>query len=350
MSNSRTELLQQAKHILTIIENAKILKPLTRSLEQNAPIKLDLARELVSRLVSESKLNPPGLITVIATTFLKIGLCQEFANLFLLEYCIKYKKRDVSLIFLNNPAEGHKPEDHMIALIGPIITPDNLIMGRDPNQGCIIDPKNANQPIAEFFSNNSNSVFVDPLLNCFGGLNEGLEPLLAYCSKYKLTHVVGVRCFHKTPNLIERAPMIKQIAYGVATTIAKSFNMTLSPINPTTNYQTSIPLFDNSKIDMLVKKYNLVDDSQTSLEKGLRNAVTKNSIEDVKTFITVVKNINAADANPTVSRTALHWAAFHNHRECYGLLLKAGAANNTLDAESKTALQYLCAHAKHELD
>ena len=172
---------------------------------------------------------------------------------------------------------------------------------------------------------------------------------MQYCNKHDITHVIGIFPFH-LQNVAKTADHIKSVAYELATCVAKKLNIKLDPmIIATSNYQTSIPLFDNSKITSLVKKYNLANDLQASLEKALRTAANNNQVDDVKILIKVVKDINAAD-NQKTQRTALHWAAYNNHPECYQVLVKAGASYTIEDAEGKTALQYMCAHSACELN
>ena len=101
---------------------------------------------------------------------------------------------------------------------------------------------------------------------------------------------------------------------------------------PTTN-----GFFDHPELSRLVKKYKLPDTTQTSLEKGLRNAAYNNLIEDLKVFIAFVKNVNAADSNLATTRTALHCAAFKGHSDCYELLIAAGANALQVDATGQTA-------------
>lgn len=102
-------------------------------------------------------------------------------------------------------------------------------------------------------------------------------------------------------------------------------------------YQSPLPLFQIAKINTLIRKYNLPDNTQTSLEKGLRNAASNNNINDLRFFLRVVKNINAQDANPKMRRTALHWASVKGHKECYQLLLNAGANLSVPDANGQIA-------------
>ena len=92
---------------------------------------------------------------------------------------------------------------------------------------------------------------------------------------------------------------------------------------------------------MLVRKYKLPDQTQASFEKGLRNAAVNNFIEDVKSFLTIVKNIDAVDDNLDSRRTALIHAARKGHLECYQLLIERGANPEIHDASGNTAQQYL---------
>jgi len=95
------------------------------------------------------------------------------------------------------------------------------------------------------------------------------------------------------------------------------------------------------KIDRIVQKYSLTNDSQASLQKALRQAAANGDINDVKLLISLVEDINARDSNLKVKRTALHWAAIKGHEDCYQALLKAGADPDLIDkAEKKTAYQY----------
>jgi|GEM_PF-4476278 len=98
--------------------------------------------------------------------------------------------------------------------------------------------------------------------------------------------------------------------------------------------------FNDQSIQLLLKKYNLPDRSQASFEKGLRNAANNNQMDDLKIFLTLVQNVNAADNNPKFMRTALHWAACKGHNECYELLIQKAANPNLRDASNKTALEY----------
>jgi hypothetical protein len=99
--------------------------------------------------------------------------------------------------------------------------------------------------------------------------------------------------------------------------------------------------FDKDKeLELIIKKYKLPDASQSSLEKALRTAANNNYKKELEILITHVKNINAQDTNEKSKKTALHWAAIKGHRECYELLIAAGADPKILDAQQRTAESY----------
>ena len=93
-------------------------------------------------------------------------------------------------------------------------------------------------------------------------------------------------------------------------------------------------------LEDMVKKYNLPNTEQTSLERGLRSAVANQHLEDVKFFTQHVENINAQDTNPTSCKTALHYAVSKNNIACLKLLLDAGANPEIPDAQGLTTAQY----------
>jgi hypothetical protein len=105
-------------------------------------------------------------------------------------------------------------------------------------------------------------------------------------------------------------------------------------------------------IDALVTKYALPDQSQASLEKGLRTAANNNRVQDLKSFIQIVTNINAKDSTPGSGRTALHRAALKGHTKCYQILIEADADPSIPDAQGITAhnIKFASAisHNEHE--
>lgn len=103
------------------------------------------------------------------------------------------------------------------------------------------------------------------------------------------------------------------------------------------------------KVNSLVKKYELQDNSQPKLEKGLRKAAANQQPVDLKQFIMLVTNINAQDDNPSSKRTALHWAVIKQNEKCIIALLDAGARLDIQDAMGKTAWDYAADNEKIKL-
>ncbi len=92
------------------------------------------------------------------------------------------------------------------------------------------------------------------------------------------------------------------------------------------------------KLDDLIKKYELKDDSQSELEKGLRNAAKQESDEDLRIFIFFVKDINAQDAKD--EGTALHQAVKAGSSLCVARLLHYEAHTDIKDTDGKIPLDY----------
>lgn len=324
MSQTRPN-LQNAKDILDIINNEKICSSQDTS-EQRTTLRL--LRELTGQFANDAHYAMPGMTANVASTLLKVGLCQELSQRYALEYMIKYKSSEISLIFTSSLPIGSQHETHGFVYIGRVNAPDALFLGRNLNTLIQVQ---TNQPIETFFANNTSGVFVDPLLNCSGNSPAELAKLFVYFNQYKITHVVGVKFFKDNDRLVENAPVLKQNAAQIAEQVRPYISFAHS----------NLPFINEnqSEINKLVKKYSLPDISQTSLEKGMRNAATNNQLEDLKLFTKYVKNINATDSNPLIKRTALHWAAFKGHKDCYDWLLNHDATDST-DANGKKAHDY----------
>lgn len=98
-------------------------------------------------------------------------------------------------------------------------------------------------------------------------------------------------------------------------------------------------LFNTSHWERLLKKYHLTNEEQSTLEKGLRNAAFQGNKDDLHQFIKKIENLDARDSNPKTHRTALHWAAFMGHWDCYELLCKMGADPEVLDADGVSSAE-----------
>ncbi len=114
----------------------------------------------------------------------------------------------------------------------------------------------------------------------------------------------------------------------------------------THNQQTPVlPTFEKMnrepKRKQILKRYQL--DRDTALptpETALRRAAAVGATEDVAHLCQWVTNLNATDDNPSLRRTALHWAAFNKHIAVIELLKSKGAKADLPDATGKTANDY----------
>ena len=198
----------EAKEILDALKDEKICTSLETDPLFNH--KLNKIRKVTAR--EASKMPGPGLTACVATTLLKVALCQELAQRFALEYCIRYKKQDISLIFLQNVK--NVGENHTIVYMGLPKAPKHLFLGSG-NHDLTFD-MNAGQGLQEFLNNNKSGILVDPLLQCLGDSEDELKPLLQFCEERAVTHVVGIRSYHTALMLVDNAPIIKKNAVGIA--------------------------------------------------------------------------------------------------------------------------------------
>lgn len=106
MSNSRVY-IERANEILQLLNEEKISSSSTR----NFNTFLKYARATTTRYAAG--FAAPGFTACVATTLLKTGLCQELSQRFVLEYCIKYREQNISLIILSNPTVGHTKNDDL---------------------------------------------------------------------------------------------------------------------------------------------------------------------------------------------------------------------------------------------
>ena len=199
----------EAKRILEALEKEKIC----RSSKEDPRFgkKLNAMRKF-ARLYITPEMIYPQLTINAAITLLKMGVCQELSQRFILEYCIQTKQQNMSLIVLAN--KENFQENHELAYMGPLKIPEEMIIGKDPS---LILPVEHAQSIEQFMKSHAQGLFVDPLLNCLGLWEEdGLKPLVEYCQQNKITHVMGVRPFAHLQGFTQMAPTIKQNAQRLA--------------------------------------------------------------------------------------------------------------------------------------
>lgn len=95
-------------------------------------------------------------------------------------------------------------------------------------------------------------------------------------------------------------------------------------------------------MDAFKKKYKLVDLTEPSLGRALRNAAANNRVDDIQFILQHFKlNIDIQDSNPQSQKTALFIAAERGHRASIDILLAAGANPMVRMANGQTAQEML---------
>ena len=155
----------------------------------------------------------PGLTGCVATTLCKVAACQELAQKFALDYFIRYKLSNVSLIFTGNPqASNGFGDNHVFVLIGPIVAKETLFICRDTNIF-----SHEYQLISDFFKQQQQeSVMADPYLQVNGPVHEPNACLTDYCLAHGITHVIGVKSYITTTHIVASANLVMRNAQGVA--------------------------------------------------------------------------------------------------------------------------------------
>lgn len=314
MLTTRDEQTRRARDILAKLQSENIVTDNATL----AKMRFDVIRRVTMQCADKAAMIEPALTAYVATTLLQAGLCQEHAHRFVLEYCLQYKEQDVSIVFTSNPVIGRQISDHAFVVIGQV------------NAAEI-----GSQTLSDFLRVNNESVIVDPLFPCAGNSDGGIEPLTSFCENNHITHVIGIKSYHQTPEFVHRAATIKENANKVA----QQTKLAMSNMSHTKASNVSFRVFNI--IDALISKYALPDKSQASFEAALRIAVDNNEIEDVRVLAKIVNNLDAQDTNPESKQTVLHLAAIKGHHECYQILLADGAKPELLDAQNKTADHYM---------
>src|SRR3990167_5087773 len=214
----RAQYIQRANDIFELLSKEKIISSGGADFSE----KLNLARGLTAQLAHASGIIAPNLTACVATTLLKVGLCQELAQRFVLEYILQYQDTDIGLIFLVNIDDPSK-SNHALVYIGSVTVPEQLMMGRGSGK-LMIDPTKNNQSLSDFFEKNkaNEGILADPLFHCAGISIEEIMAMIIYCGQYAIKHVCGVRPYNNIPHLIKNVWTIKNNAIHIAQTLGIS--------------------------------------------------------------------------------------------------------------------------------
>lgn len=138
---------------------------------------------------------------------------------------------------------------------------------------------------------------------------------------------------------IEAPLLFKKLQDSQAISSTDSLPKLTPSSNTTKPTLKNFSLSGENELKPLLAKYKLPDNSQPSLEKGLRNAASNNQLDDLMIFAKHVKNLDAQDSNPQSKKTAAHWAAIKGHKDCYNHLMYRGANLYIPDASGTIACQ-----------
>ena len=181
---------------------------------------LTLVRDFTA--TGSAKMLAPNLTANVATTKLGLGLCQELSQRFILEYVLKFKEINVSILFLAKPGVRNGKRDHAFLYLGPLDIPNELFVNQGSSNESTLP--NASQPLLQFLKANQAGVLADPLLGFANVCSGDLTPLFNYSKKYDVTHIIGVRSFANTSGLIENAPVIEKNAELIAGVLRSRVN------------------------------------------------------------------------------------------------------------------------------
>lgn len=316
-----------ATDILNFLREEKIGTPEDSNLEKRKRINqfIKILRPVTEK---EAQAFPaPGFTGCVALTLLKFGACQELIHRFTLEYFLRFKRDDISLIFAGGQDIG-SGDNHSFCLIGRVVVDDALIIGRVSN---VIAKSEFFIPIDKFLAQQpDDTLIVDPLLDFSDVANRSNKTLSHYCKDHKITHVVAVRQY--SIDYVNNASVIKMNAEFVANKIKPSLadqNVAKAAANP------------KNFIAELLKKYKLdpADVNSTKVkEQALRRAsMVVGSKNDLAILLSLGANINAQDDNPLKLNTALHVALMNKNYENAKFLISQGAKKDIQNADGITA-------------
>ena len=329
MFNLTCERQVQATEVLNLLKEEKIGTPEDPNLERRGRINR-LIKALRPVVEKEAKDYPaPGLTANVGLTLLKLGACQELVQRFTLEYFIRFKKADVSLIFANNKQIG-SGDNHSFCLIGKVIVDDALIIGRG-SHSMTITKSESFIPIEKFLSQQQkDTLVVDPLLEFSGIANGSCKILLDYCKDHSITHVAAVRQYSNV--FVENAQVIKANAELVADKIKPSLaeeNVIKASTDPKKFLAELIQKFKLNSSDIENVKIR---------EQALRRAAMEvGTQKDISILLSIGVDINAQDDNPKKRNTALHVAILYKNFENATFLIKEGAKKDIANADGITA-------------
>jgi len=312
---NKEQYLARTQQILKFMasQNIQLGRHVTCDQDRLINRKLTIARQLTEPLTMAMEM--PGLTGALATTYLQVGLCMEMAQRFAFEYIKAFHDLEVSLVFLNNPA-NLQHDNHAFVLAGPIapkILNSALITGK---KDLTIDLKNNTELYAFLQDQLPNCILVDPFLgfSCYANERELPEVFLEFCQSNHLSQVIAVKLYQNSPYLHGSGVLaqIESNAQQVAEQIKSALPLALKTIIGTPIPLTQIGLFSQpltaeQKMQAIIRKYTKSDVG--CAEQALRRAAATGNLSDVQGLVDYGVNIDAAASG----KTALAWAIERNH-------------------------------------
>lgn len=313
--------LEQTTQILKSLESEYILNPEnTPSAEQKEfNLKLQSLREYIPTILPKT-MPAPGMTTSVVLTLLKVGACQELTQRVALEYFLRFKKANFSVIFTAN-IHDMIYSNHCFGLVGGAVAKDELFIGRG-NNPCTVPSKDHFIPLKQFLSQQKeNAVIIDPLLNFTCDVHSSCEPLLEYCKKYNIEYITGIREFSQLA--ADNAETINSNAKFVSDQLNKEKNK-LDLDTSLTRTLEKFKLDPNKKHDKAIR------------EQALRRAAMCGTTQDLLILLSSDVDINSQDTNLSKKNTALHLSLIHKKFDNAKFLMNRGAKLDILNANNLT--------------
>ena len=300
--------LDHSKELLTFLRQENIRTPENTSGDEYKQVKekIGLLRGI---LLNEATSNlAPGLTRCAALTLLKVAACQDLTQRFALEFFLRFRSAPVSLVFAAN--ENDLSKNHCFAIVGKPTFNEGLIV-----RGSKSVEKKFYIPIREFLNQQQkDSVVADPLLDFTEAAKESCTPVLDYCSRHHITHIIGIAPYSE--GIVGVADQIKANAVGLAVKYA------------------------TYEVRAVLQKFKLNPDELRSVavkEQALRRAAMAGTTEDLFVLMSFGINIDAQDENPLKRNTALHLALVNQQYDNAEYLMNRGGRVDIPNADGVTA-------------
>ena len=317
--------LERSREILTSLrqEGIRTLENTSDAESKELAARINFLRDLLLRAWDERP--SPILTRCAALTMMKVSACHELAQRFALEYFVRFKEANVSLVCA--ASEEDVAENHCFLLVGRAVVNKELMVSEGP-----IAEKKYHVPIREFFARQrADTVIVDPLTDFAGVANGPCTNVVSYCDRHKITKVFGISTY---------AESILPVAEQVKANAQKLADIYMSGRKSRESHQSQDGRSSQDLLIGLMQKFKL-DPTELGKkpvrEQALRRAVMFGTPEDVGILLLTGIDINAQDDNPAKKHTALHLALINQRFDHAKYLIGLGARIDIPNADGVIA-------------